>query len=128
MKPTNLNLTIPTYEDMMVIELRGEYNDNDYLHSTIKITPKAYNVLMPILKSVTGSRWQDADLEDKSFEAIKALGYDQDSDMFGDMFLEVFGPMRDIKLDGDYGDCYTMEILAVHFECADDNIRYEVAF
>ena len=124
MKPKNLKLKTPKYNDRVVIDLAGDYNDADYTYSTTTVSPEGFDILMPLLKKTQGREWQDADLEDMAVEALEKLGIDEDHDLFDD----VLGAVEDISLYSSDGGCHTMTIEGVYFESKDDNIRYEVEY
>lgn len=125
MKHPKLKLKAPKYQDEVVMELSGDYNDGDYTYSTISMSVDAYEIVLPILKKLEGSHeWEENNREDIGAETLEKLGIDEENSLYD----EVMGALQDISLYSDSGGCHTMTIEAVYFESKSDNIRYEVKY
>ena len=123
MEHTKLKLEKPKYEDQVVIELSGDYNDADYTYSTISMDVDTYEIVIDILGGLTGEHeWEDIDKEDIAVEALEKLGVEKSTPLY----IKVMRVINDIDLYSDSGDSHTMSIDAVYFESKADSIRYIV--
>jgi hypothetical protein len=123
MKKEDLELTAPQYNDQVVVEMKGDYNDGDYTYDSTKMSLEAYAIVMPILIECSGSHnWESKDREELGIEALEKLGIVEGDELFDD----VLGTLEDISLYSDWGECHSMYIQAVYFESKSDNIRYVV--
>jgi hypothetical protein len=118
-----LKLKKPEYNNEVVIELQGDYNDGDYTYDTVSTTVQVYEIVFPILKRLTGSHnWEKYDRLELAEEALNKLGILEDSPLYE----EVMDVIDSISLYSDSGGCHTLYINNVFYQSKDDSIRYIV--
>lgn len=123
MEHKKLNLVKPQYEDQVVIELRGDYNDADYTYSTISMDVDTYEIVIGILSDLEGEYvWEESDKVESAVEALETLGIEKDTPLYENVIRAI----NDVHLYSDSDDSHTMSIDAVYFESKADSIRYIV--
>lgn len=120
-----LKLKKPEYNNEVIIELDGDYNDGDYVNTTLSVSVEVYKIIFPILRRLTGHHnWERNNISDLFEEALKNLSIREDASLYEDVM-----EAADLRLrDSEGNECHTMYINSVYFQSKEDSIRYIVEF
>ncbi len=121
-----LKLKKPEYNNEVIIELDGDYNDGDYVNTTLSVSVEVYKIIFPILRRLTDHHnWERNNIYDLFEEALKNLAIREDDSLYED----VMEAADDLRLrDSEGNECHTMYINSVYFQSKEDSIRYMVEF